>query len=140
VELKLGCGHLSDDKFLSAFEECGLTTASFHHADHVRLAWLTISRFGAARAEERLLAGIYKMAAHANAPKKFLHTTTVAWVRLIAAARRTAPASESFAEWITRHPEFLDRDLLDRYYSKGILTSQPARDSWVEPDLAPLVC
>jgi len=140
MELNLGCGHLSDDEFVHAFEACRLEAAKFHHADHVRLAWLSISRFGAALAEERLLAGIYKMAVHANAPEKFLHTTTVAWVRLVAAARETAPANESFAEWITRHPQFLDRGLLDRYYSKGTLTNLPARNAWVEPDLASLVC
>src|SRR5271169_1056902 len=84
VDFKLGCGNLADDEFIAAFEECRLSPGGFHHADHIRLAWLYVRRFGAAQAEQRLLAGIQKMALHAGAPQKFLYTTTVAWARLVA--------------------------------------------------------
>jgi len=138
VVLRLGCGYLQDDEFIVAFENCHLEPGSFHHADHVRLAWLYVSRFGAQKAETCLLAGIRKMATNAGVPAKFLYTATVAWVRLVAAARKNAPPDQPFAAWIAAHPELLARDLLERYYSKTLLESPEARDGWISPDLAPI--
>jgi hypothetical protein len=138
MELHLGCGHLGDSEFVRGFEECNLGHAAFHHADHIRLAWIYVSRHGGREAEVRLLAGIRKMALHANAPQKFLYTTTVAWTRLVAAARGNGGAADKFSDWIALHPELLDRHLLGRYYSPGRLETPEARASWVEPDLASL--
>jgi hypothetical protein len=136
VELHLGCGHLGDEDFVRGFEECKLGHAAFRHADHIRLAWIYVSRHGGKEAEARLLAGIRKMALHANAPQKFLYTTTVAWTRLVAAAQENGGGADNFSEWIQLHPELLDRNLLAKYYSAGSLETQEARSGWVEPDLA----
>lgn len=138
MELNLGCTDLNDAAFLSAFEECRLEPAKFHHADHLRLTWLYVKQCGAAQAELKVLSGIRKFANHAGVPGKFIHTTTVAWVQLIAAAQKNAPPDQTFVEWISAHPELLARNLLDRYYSKGRLTSPEAREGWLEPDLLPL--
>lgn len=138
MEVRLGCGDLKDAEFVRAFEECRLNHASFHHADHIRLAWIYVSRHGGSEAEARLLAGIRKMALHVNAPQKFLYTTTVAWTRLVAAARKGSPTATHFSEWIEHHPELLNRELLAKHYSAGRLETPEARSAWVEPDLAPL--
>ncbi len=138
MEHHLGCGQLNDDEFLRAFETCELKHGMFYHADHVRLAWIYVRRFGAAGAEERLLAGIRKMANHAGAPRKFLFTTTVAWARLVAGTQKDSGVSETFLEWAQRHPELLEKNLLAKYYSPGRLETPEARSGWVEPDLAPL--
>jgi hypothetical protein len=139
MELNLGTAPMSDDAFVRAFEECRLDPAKFHHADHIRLAWLCVNRYGALEAEAKLLDGIYKFAQHAGAPGKFIHTTTVAWTRLVAAAQNHSPGAKNFSEWIQSHPELLDRNLLTKYYSPGRLETPEARSGWVEPDLAPLV-
>lgn len=138
MELQSGYDHLGDAEFVRAFEECDLGHAAFRHADHIRLAWIYVCRHGGGEAEALLLAGIHKMALHANAPQKFLYTTTVAWTRLVAAALGNGGAGDNFPEWIKLHPELLDRGLLAKYYSPGRLEMQEARSGWVEPDLAPL--
>ena len=138
MEIHQGCCHLADAEFVEAFEGCRLPPGTFHHADHVRLAWIYVCRHGVEGAEARLLAGIRKMALHANAPRKFLHTTTVAWARLVAAAQKQNPEAKSFEEWVTLHPQLLDRTLLSRYYSAGRLDGEEARRGWLEPDLARL--
>jgi hypothetical protein len=56
MDVNLGCGQLSDDEFVAAFEECALSPAAFHHADHLRLAWIYAGRCDAAEAEEKLVA------------------------------------------------------------------------------------
>ena len=138
MELNLGTASLSDDVFVQAFEACQLDPAKFHHADHIRLAWLYVRRHGACGAEVKLLDGIRKFAWHADAPGKFIHTTTIAWTRLVAAAQQNGPTVNNFSEWIQLHPQLLDRNLLARYYSPGRLETPEARSGWIEPDLAPL--
>ena len=130
--------HLSDEEFLSGFEESRLEPGNFHHRDHVRLAWICVRRFGRLAAEERLLHGIRKMAERAGVSEKFLYTTTVAWVRLVAARQPQAEARENFQDWIANWPELLNKNLLDEYYSAGKLESAQARAGWLEPDRKPV--
>jgi hypothetical protein len=136
----LGAGICATTNLLLRLKRAQFRQAAFHHADHVRLAWIYAGRCDAKKAEERLLAGIRRFAAKAGVPEKFQYTTTVAWSRLVAASRKNAKAENRFGKWIARHPEFLDRRLLDKYYLKHTLQSEPARSTWVAPDLAPLSC
>jgi hypothetical protein len=138
MELNLGTAPISDDAVLRAFEECQLDPAKFHHADHIRLAWLCVQRHGAGRAEALLLDGIRKMAQHAGVPEKFHYTVTIAWARLVAAAWRESDSCDSFYEWIKTHPKLLNRYLLREHYSVGKLESFQARCGWLDPDLKPL--
>lgn len=137
MKLNLGTALLSDDAVLQAFEACQLDPAKFHHDDHIRLAWLCVQRYGAHEAETKLLDGLCRFARRAGVPQKFMHTTTVAWARLVA-TEISSPVQDNFLEWIELHPELLDRNLLARYYSAGRLETREARSGWVEPDIAPL--
>ena len=138
MELNLGTAPMSDEAFQQGFEACQLDPAKFHHADHIRLAWLCVQRYGAGRAEARLLAGIRKFAEHAGAPRKFHYTITIAWTRLVAAAQHNSPVANNFSDWIQSHPELLDPNFLANHYSHARLQTEEARSGWVEPDLAPL--
>ena len=138
MELNLGTSPMSDGAVLQAFEACQLDPAKFHHADHIRLAWLCVNRYGASGAESKLLDGIRKFAQHAGAPQKFHYTITIAWARLVAAACCKSNSCDSFHEWIKTHPQFLNRYLLKEHYSAGKLESLQARCGWLGPDLKPL--
>ncbi len=136
MDLNLGYGQLSDDEFVSAFDQCRLEPANFHHADHVRLAWIYAARCSPVEAEQKLMSGIQRFAAKAGVPGKFQYTTTLAWARLVVRARKRSDGRLRFDQWITAHPEFLDRQLLQKYYSRGLLETEPARSAWVAPNLA----
>src|SRR5260370_37169419 len=123
MELNLGTAPLSDDAVFQAFEACKLDPASFHHADHIRLAWLYVRRHGPAKAETLLIDGIRKFAQRAGAPQKFHHTTTIAWTRLVAAACGKSNSGGSFSEWIKAHPELLNMTLLKEQYPPQSLGS-----------------
>jgi hypothetical protein len=138
MELNLGTASMSDDRVLLAFEACQLDPAKFHHADHIRLAWLCIQRYGARQAEAALLDGIRQFARHAGVPEKFHYTITIAWARLVAAACCKSDSRDSFYEWIKTHPELLDKRLTNEHYSAGRLESSQARCGWLDPDLKPL--
>jgi hypothetical protein len=129
---------MGDDEFVRAFESCELEGASFHHADHVRLSWIYVCRFGEQSAAELMLAGIRRFAAHNGSPQKFHYTQTCAWVRLIAVAQSESVGLKTFEEFAAAHPELLDARTLCRYYSKSLLDSPAAPAGWVEPDINPL--
>ena len=134
-KIRSGTLQLNDDEFVRAFENCELAGSLFHHADHVRLTWIYVCRFGEMAATERVLAGISRFATHNGSPQKFHYTQTCGWVRLIAAAQRESLCVRTFEEFIEAHSQLLDADALARYYSKSTLDSPAARAGWVEPDI-----
>ena len=130
--------YLGDAEFADAFERCELSNESFHHCDHIRLAWIYLQRYGADAAEVRIAATIRKFAAHFGKTDKYHEAVTVAWMRLLADAARSVPSSASFSEAIAAFPKLLDKNYLREFYSDALLDSQIARDAFVAPDRKPL--
>jgi hypothetical protein len=85
-----------------------------------------------------MTAGILRFANHHGATKKYHHTLTLAWMRLVAAALVETPEGHDFTKFLAEHQELGDKDLLKKYYSPKLLQTKAARDGWVEPDLQPL--
>ena len=82
--------------------------------------------------------GIRRFANHHGATEKYHHTLTLAWMRLVAAALVETPEGYAFEQFITAHPQLLDLNLLAKYYSKELLWTAAARETWVPADLQPL--
>jgi 2'-5' RNA ligase len=133
-----GTLHLNDEEFVEAFESCRLPAAQFHHADHIRLAWIYLRKMDEPEAVQRMAESIRRFAAQNGLPEKFHATMTRAWARLVAAARERTPHTTSFCEFAITHPHLLDKGSLLKHYSKDRLESAAARASWLEPDLVPL--
>lgn len=153
---------LSDEEFLAAFESA--TLHDFHHADHIRAAWLYLLRFPFPEASQRMAESVWHFAAQHGAHTKYHETITRAWMRLVWDALRRdlraatgkhepedstsidAPPSAvsashpaaGFDAFAAAHPELLDVRTLDRFYSHQVLTSLTARTQFVPPDLSPL--
>jgi len=74
-----------------------------------------------------------------DAPDRGYHETiTVAFMRLVCTELVRSgpfPSSDAFCDC---HPEFLDKSLLLKFYSKNRIMSEEAKRSFVEPDLAEL--
>lgn len=136
--LRLGTVGLEDDALVEEFESCRLPAAQFHHADHIRLAWIFLGRMSEAEATERIERAIRRFADHNGVSEKYHHTMTVAWMRLVAAARRGTPEAKDFERFAARHAELLDVKALSRYYTAELLASRDAKIGWVEPDISPL--
>ena len=132
-EIAPGCAHLNDAEFVDAFEKSVLRPEWFHHADHVRLAWLYVTQHDYAAAEKRFHEGLVKLAAHFGVPEKFHFTMTMAWLRAVQ-VRIAGNGETSFVRWIGNHLELLDRDFLLNYYSKDRLAGAEARAGWLDPD------
>ncbi len=128
----------SDEEFLRAFKDLSFPADRFHHREHIRVAWLYLKSTDATRAAERMSEGIRRFANHHGATQKYHHTLTLAWMRVVAAALVETPDGHTFEEFIAAHPQLKDTKLLDQYYSKKLLQTVAARETWVEPDLQPL--
>jgi len=59
-----------------------------------------------------------------------------AWVELVGHHAGQSNAAD-FGTFTDQHPALLDKKLLTHFYRSSTLASIAARNSWVEPDLAP---
>jgi hypothetical protein len=133
--IHLGTAHLSDAALVEEFESCRLPSAQFHHADHIRLAWVYLAEMSAELATARIERAILRFAEHNGISQKYHRTITVAWMRLVATARNASPNAACFEEFVALHPELLDVKNLSRYYTAERLAGAEARAAWLEPDI-----
>ncbi|MFZ0818801.1 MAG: hypothetical protein WAM91_01945 [Candidatus Acidiferrales bacterium] len=137
IESNSGTLHLTEEELVRGIEGCTLDS-EFHHADHIRLAWIYLRMMPAAEAEERMAVALRRYSAHKGKPERYHHTMTLAWMRLVAAARRASPQLNMFEEFIAAHPHLAHQQTLMRHYSQHRLDNHTARTEWLEPDMEPL--
>jgi hypothetical protein len=133
-----GSACMDDDSFVSAFEACLYPPDRFRHLDHVRLAWIYTRRLGADAAEDRMAGSILRFARSLGHDEKFHATITTAWMRLVRIACSSTPGIDDFDRFLSSHPWLADKGTLDLFYSQTALSSQQARQEWIEPDIRPL--
>ena len=138
TELNLGSAAISDEELLSQFEGCIYPNDKFKHLDHIRLAWIYLRHDGYRGAESRMRASIARFAEHCGATRKYHETVTIAWMRLVQAALEAGPRGVEFRKFLDAHPQLGDKSVLSDYFSKELLSSEAARQSWMEPDIRPL--
>jgi hypothetical protein len=119
------------------FETKTLTNAAFRHCEHVRLTWIYLTGDAPDDVATRLCRSLLELATSHGVGQRFHHTLTVAWVRIIEAARREHPALP-FEALAAACPYLLDKDAPLEYYTREHLFSDDARQGWVEPDLKSL--
>ena len=122
-----------DREFLAAFEACEVAGSDFHHADHVRLAWIYLSDHPLLEAMERFTASIKRFAAYNGAAGLYHETITWAYLLLIHERMNGEASFDDFraanADLFTWKPS-----ILDTYYRSETLFSDRARQAFVLPD------
>lgn len=130
-----------DIALLDRFECRAIPRAEWTHAMHVRVGWCALERHGLAGAIAFMRDGVCALndanGVANTADAGYHETITIAWLRLIDAARCAAPAPDS-AAFLAGHPTLLRPDALQDHYSRDLLMGREARRAWVEPDLRPL--
>jgi hypothetical protein len=126
---------MTDADFLRSFEDCTLPSSSFHHQDHVHLAWLYLRQFPILEALARFIEGLKRFAAANGRPGLYHETITWAFLLLIHERIARAPA-ETWEEFARQNLDLLtwSSSVLDRYYEKDTLASELARRVFVLPD------
>jgi len=125
---------MTDDEFIAGFEDCSLT--AFHHADHVRMAFLYLCRYPALEALQRFSASLVRFAASNG--KSDLYNETITWAFLLLIRERMARAGsqQTWVEFAAGNGDLVTwkDNILTKYYRAETLSSGLARNTFVFPD------
>ena len=126
---------MSDEELICRFESDRLAGDSFHHVDHVRLAFAYLSQYPALQALDKFSSALKRYAAARGKSELYNETITHAYFFLIRErmARGAAGEWELFA---SRNPDLLiwKNGILGRYYQEATLQSDLARTVFLFPD------
>ncbi len=76
-----------DEEFIVSFENGSITNATFHHEDHVRMAFLYLCRYPALEALQRFSAALAGLAAASGKPELYHETITWAFLLYLSTSR-----------------------------------------------------
>lgn len=129
---------LDDATLLREFEDGTLPPSTFHHREHVRVAWLYLKMEPPLVALDRFAAGLKRFAAAQGAAGLYHETITWAYLLLIRERMEREGAGATSEEFVERNPDLLawKPSILDRYYRPETLGSELARRVFVLPDRA----
>ena len=129
---------MSDDPFVGALHDAGVAPDRFGHRDHVRVAWLLLSRHGPAAGSDAFVFGLRRFAAAHGVAERYHETLTQFWLHVVAHAIAERPELEDPDTFVAAFPLLLDKSLPERHWSRDVLWSDAARRAFVEPDLLAL--
>lgn len=129
---------MTDAEFVRAFQQGILPHTSFHHRDHLRLAWYLIRERGADVAGPLIADAIHNFTAQHGHPQKYHETLTRFWVWAVAHHSAARPDIGDFGVFLAAFPPLLDTHLPERHWSRTALFGPDARARWVAPDLLAL--
>jgi hypothetical protein len=129
------CAELRNREFIGAFEADLIRADSFHHADHVRLAFAYLSEYPALEALEKFSTALRRYATARGKPRLYHETITHAYFFLIRERMARFPTLD-WDEFSRRNSDLLTwKDgILTRYYAEATLKSDLARMVFVFPD------
>jgi hypothetical protein len=127
---------MTDDEFIAKFEDCSLGNESFHHADHVRVAFLYLCRFPALEALQRFSTSLVRFATAHGKPGLYHETITWAFLLLIRERIARAGQPQTWAEFAASNEDLLSwkDNVLKKYYRDETLYSDLARSTFLFPD------
>jgi hypothetical protein len=126
---------MSNEELIRCFENDAVPEDSFHHADHVRLAFAYLCEYPVLQALEKFAAALKRFAASRGKTQLHNETITCAYFFLIR-ERMAHGEAASWEEFAHRNADLLIwRDgVLSRYYRDSTLKSDLARKVFVLPD------
>jgi len=126
---------MTNQELVQRFESDTLSDDSFHHADHVRLAFAYLSQYPVLQGLDRFATALKRFAHARGKPQLYHETITCAYFFLI----RERMARTEISDWekFSRHnPDLLvwKDGILSRYYQEATLKSDLARTVFLFPD------
>ena len=126
---------MSNEELIRRFESDSVPEESFHHTDHVRLAFAYLSEYPVLSALDKFGRALKRFAATRGKMQLYNETVTCAYFFLIheRMARSEGAGWEGFARY---NPDLLvwKKGILTRYYRESTLKSDLARNVFVLPD------
>lgn len=132
---------MTGDELIAQFERSATPEASFHHADHVCLAFEYLSRYPALEALGKFSAALQRFATALGKTGLYHETITWAYLFLIRERMLRADQGQTWEEFAAANPDLLTWErgsggILARYYRRETLASATARTTFLLPDAA----
>jgi hypothetical protein len=126
---------MSNEELIRCFEGDAVPEHSFHHADHVRLAFAYLCEYPVLQALEKFASALKRFATARGKTQLYNETITCAYFFLIR-ERMSRCEGADWEEFARRNPDLLTwKDgILSRYYCEATLKSDLARKVFVLPD------
>ena len=99
---------MTDDEFIASFENCSLANESFHHSDHVRMAFLYLHRYPALEALQRFSTSLARFATANGKPNLYHETITWAFLLLIRERLARAGSPLTWTEFAATNEDLLN--------------------------------
>lgn len=127
---------MTDDEILCRFEAATLPAESFHHGDHVRAAFLYLSRYPVLEAIERFSSALKNFATANGKPDRYNETVTWAFLLLIRERVARAGSPQTWTQFAEANPDLLSwrENILKKYYREETLSSDLAKETFLLPD------
>jgi hypothetical protein len=128
---------MTDQELLEQLENGTLPNEGFHHREHVRVAFLYLTRYPVLETLQLFSRTLRRFAEAHGKPQLYHETITWAYVFLIRERMARAGTNQSWDEFARNNPDLLawKGGILTRYYCAETLTSDLARAVFVLPDL-----
>jgi len=129
---------MTDQELIRCFEADNMPDGSFHHADHVRLAFAYLSEYPVLEALDRFCRALKRFATARGKSQLYHETITHAYFFLIR-ERMARCAGATWDEFARCNSDlFVWKDgILARYYNEATLQSDLARTVFLFPDKCP---
>src|SRR6266850_6083157 len=132
---------MTSEQIIEQFEQGRGPGGSFHHADHIRVAFTYLSQYPVLEALRRFCAALQRFATAQGKPHLYHETITWAYLFLIRERMLRASHPQTWNEFAAANPDLLtwEREtsgILGRYYQPETLASPAARATFLLPDKA----
>jgi hypothetical protein len=126
---------MSNAELIRCFESDAVPGDSFHHADHVRLAFAYLCEYPVLQALEKFATALKRFATARGKTQLYNETITCAYFFLIR-ERMARCEGTGWEEFARQNPDLLvwKDGILSRYYREATLKSDLARRIFVLPD------
>ena len=129
----------SEEIIISEFERGRAPGGSFHHSDHIRVAFAYLSQYSTLEALQKFSDALQRFAAGQGKPGLYHETITWAYLFLIRERMMRADHAETWEEFAATNPDLLTWErgkggILARYYRSETLASATARATFLLPD------
>jgi hypothetical protein len=127
---------MTEHEWMAEFEKCTLPNGSFHHADHVKMAFLYLQKYPPLEALSRFSSALKRFAAAQGKPDLYNETITWGFILLIRERMARASSPQSWAVFSASNADLLrwDNNVLKKYYFPETLSSELAKRVFLFPD------
>jgi hypothetical protein len=126
----------TDTEVIAQLENAAISPDSFHHADHVRLAFAYLRQYTILEALEKFPAALRQFAKRHGRPNLYHQTITWAYLFLIHERIARADRPQTWDEFAQANRDLLTwkNGILQKYYADETLQSDLAKRVFIFPD------